>query len=123
MARIRGKNTVPEVAVRRLVHRLGYRFRLHRRDLPGSPDLAFISRRKVIFVHGCFWHRHSACKLASTPRTRRSFWEGKFKANIARDARNISELQALGWRVLIVWQCEVGGPALRAKLVRFLSEQ
>lgn len=106
MSRVRGKDTAPEMVVRRLVHALGYRFRLHRKDLPGSPDLVFPGRRVVVFVHGCFWHRHEGCRLASTPKSNEAFWEAKFGRNVERDARKERELRALGWRVLVVWQCE-----------------
>ena len=88
MARIRSKNTKPELQVRRLLHGLGYRFRLHRRDLPGSPDVVFAARRKIVFVHGCFWHGHKNCKVANRPKSRRSFWSAKFKRNRERDAMN-----------------------------------
>jgi len=108
MARIRSKNTEPERLVRSMLHRLGYRYRLHRRDLPGTPDLAFPSRRKVILVHGCFWHGHAGCKRATTPVTRPEFWRAKFAANRARDARTEAALAALGWSVMTVWECEVG---------------
>lgn len=106
MSRVRGKDTKPELSVRRIAHSLGLRFRLHRRDLPGKPDLVFPKYRLAIFVHGCFWHRHSGCKLASTPKTRTEFWEGKFAANEARDAASIAGLEALDWRVLVIWECE-----------------
>jgi len=106
MRRVQGKHTKPEIAVRRVAHALGYRFRLHRRDLPGRPDIVFASRRKVIFVHGCFWHRHSECRRASTPTTRRDFWEAKFARNVARDTRKERELREAGWGVLVIWECE-----------------
>ena len=107
MARVAGKNTNPELMVRKAAHSLGYRYRLHRRDLPGSPDLVFPGKKKVIFVHGCFWHRHKACRKATTPRTRRDFWQAKFDANVARDARNVRKLKALGWGVLVLWECAI----------------
>lgn len=106
MSRIRGRDTKPELVVRRLAHALGYRFRLHRKDLPGSPDLVFPSRRQAIFVHGCFWHRHSGCSKTTTPKTRADFWNKKFEANKERDARQHAELAAMGWDVLVVWECE-----------------
>ncbi|MDG5750476.1 DNA mismatch endonuclease Vsr [Qipengyuania sp. XHP0211] len=108
MARVRGKDTKPELRVRRLVHRMGYRYRLHRRSLPGSPDLVFGPRRKVIFVHGCFWHRHEApsCKLARIPKSRVEFWVAKLEGNRERDERNIAKLRKLGWDVLVIWECE-----------------
>lgn len=107
MARIRGKNTRPELAVRSLAHRLGYRFRLHRRDLPGTPDLVFPGRRKVVFVHGCFWHRHSGCKRAAMPTDRQTYWQAKFDGNVERDIRKEIQLMAAGWEVLVIWECEI----------------
>lgn len=122
MARIRGKDTKPEIAVRSLLHRLGYRFRLHGRHLPGTPDIVFSSRRKVIFVHGCFWHRHPGCKYAYTPRSRSDFWETKFARNTERDIRDQARLATLGWSVLIVWECETREPdCLTQRLVEFLE--
>lgn len=106
MARIRGRDTAPELAVRRVAHRMGLRFRLHRRDLPGRPDLVFPKHRLVVFVHGCFWHRHEGCWKSSTPKSRTSFWIEKFAANVDRDLRQQAALKALGWRVLVIWQCE-----------------
>jgi len=106
MSGIRGKNTQPELIVRSLVHRLGLRFRLHGKGLPGRPDLVLSRHRTVILVHGCFWHRHS-CGLAAVPRTRPEFWAAKFDANVRRDARNKAALEALGWRIVEVWECEV----------------
>ncbi|MBP0579593.1 DNA mismatch endonuclease Vsr [Labrys sp. LIt4] len=106
MSRIKGKDTRPELAVRRAAHTLGYRFRLHRRDLPGSPDLVFPGRRKVIFVHGCYWHRHPGCRFATTPGSNVEFWTDKFNRNIARDAAAIAALEGQGWRPLVLWECE-----------------
>jgi DNA mismatch endonuclease (patch repair protein) len=106
MRRIPGKGTKPEIAVRKVAHRLGYRFRLHRRDLPGSPDLVFPRRKVALFVHGCFWHRHAACRFAYTPKSNIEFWQTKLKKNVARDARAQEELKWLGWRVAIIWECE-----------------
>lgn len=117
MARIRGKNTRPEMIVRCLVHRMGRRFRLHRGDLPGRPDLVFPAARIALFVHGCFWHRHPGCRLSSMPKTRVDFWRSKFEANIARDERVQAELRAAGWRVAVVWECETRDlPRLEARL-------
>lgn len=107
MARVRGKDTAPELRVRRIAHRMGLRFRLHRKDLPGRPDLVFPKYRAAVFVHGCFWHRHARCPRASTPATRVEFWQAKFEANKARDRRQIQALQELGWRVLTIWECEL----------------
>ena len=106
MSRIKGRDTVPEVVVRRVAHRLGFRFRLYRKDLPGRPDLVFPRYRAVVFVHGCFWHRHEGCRYAYTPRTRVRFWMGKFSENMARDRRTAQALLTLGWRILIIWECE-----------------
>lgn len=107
MRLIRSKDTKPELAVRRALFALGYRYRLHAAQLPGKPDMAFPSRRKAIFIHGCFWHRHSGCKKTRTPKTRLEYWEPKFAANVARDARNQAALRAEGWRFLVVWECEL----------------
>lgn len=124
MSRVRSKDTGPEFRVRRVAHALGYRYRLHRRDLPGKPDLVFPGRRKVIFVHGCFWHRHTdpACKLARLPKSRLDFWLPKLQGNRERDLRNQQALRAMGWEVLVVWECELGErAALEYKLRRFLD--
>jgi len=107
MSRIRGRDTGPEVAVRQTLHRLGYRFRLHRRDLPGRPDIALPKYRTVVFVQGCFWHRHSGCRYAYTPKTRTEFWGKKFQDTVVRDSNNRQLLQCAGWNVLYVWECEV----------------
>lgn len=105
MGRVAAKNTKPEMIVRRTAHALGFRFRLHRRDLPGRPDLAFPSHRKAIFVHGCFWHRHD-CRKATTPKTNVKFWQNKFSQNIERDRRALTELAGRGWETLVIWECE-----------------
>lgn len=105
MSGIRGKNTRPEILVRCGLHAQGFRFRLHRKDLPGSPDIVLPRRRAVVLVHGCFWHRHHDCSYATHPKTRPVFWQEKFAANVARDARNTARLEALGWRVATVWEC------------------
>lgn len=106
MARIKGKNTKPELTVRRALHSLGYRFRLHRGDLPGRPDIVLPRHKTAIFIHGCFWHRHPGCSKASTPKTRTDFWRAKFETNVDRDRRNIQALRDAGWQVLIAWECE-----------------
>ena len=110
MSRVRGKDTKPEMIVRRLVHAMGYRYRLHDRRLPGSADLVFRSRRKVIFVHGCFWHRHPdpACRLARMPKSRQDFWWTKLEGNRERDERNREALARTGWLQMVVWECECG---------------
>jgi DNA mismatch endonuclease, patch repair protein len=107
MAAVRSWDTAPEMAVRRVVHGLGYRYRLHVQTLPGKPDLVFPSRRKVIFVHGCFWHRHARCRYTTSPKTRTEFWQDKFSTNVARDRRVRRELKKLGWSILTIWQCEL----------------
>lgn len=104
MSRIGGKNTTPEVRVRKAAHALGLRFRLHLKELPGTPDIVFPKRRLALFVHGCFWHRHSGCRKATAPSS--EFWAKKFALNVARDLRVASELKKLGWRVVTIWECE-----------------
>lgn len=108
MARIRSKDTKPEMRVRRLVHGMGYRYRLHAKDLPGRPDLVFRPRRKAIFVHGCFWHRHEGCSRNRSPKSpeRRDYWRMKLNGNVQRDRRNIDALKRMGWRSLVIWECE-----------------
>lgn len=109
MAAVRSKNTKPEMVLRRALHRMGFRYSLHRRDLPGKPDLVFASRRTVVFVNGCFWHGHS-CPAGALPKTRRDFWEAKIKTNRCRDQRNLDELNAKGWRAITVWECALRDP-------------
>lgn len=122
MSHVRGKNTKPELAVRRLLHGLGYRYRLHRRDLPGSPDVVLSSKRAVVFVHGCFWHRHEGCRRTTDPKTRPEFWQAKFDRNVRRDADVQARLEASGWRVVVVWECETARPEiLRERLVGALG--
>lgn len=122
MSRVRAKNSRPEMLVRRLVFAEGYRYRLHDRRLPGCPDLVFKSRRKVIFVHGCFWHRHSNCALARMPKSRLDFWEPKLNANKERDARNKKLLAKDGWKVLTIWECELRDTGwLKRTIGRFLG--
>jgi DNA mismatch endonuclease (patch repair protein) len=106
MAKVGPRNTKPELIVRRLLHKYGYRYRLHKKSLPGSPDIVFSSRKKIIFVHGCFWHRHDGCKMTTTPSIRKKFWEDKFAANIHRDIKNIQVLKDMGWKSLVVWECQ-----------------
>ena len=121
MARIQGRDTVPEVVVRRTAHRLGFRFRLYRKDLPGRPDLVFPRYRAVVFVHGCFWHRHDGCRFAYNPRSRVRFWTDKFRQNVARDHRTEVALRSLRWRVLVIWECETRDDSVVAgRLERFL---
>lgn len=123
MAAIRSKNTKPELIVRSLAHRLGYRFRLHAKDLPGNPDLVFLSRKKVIFVHGCFWHQHSSakCRDGRMPKSNRSYWKPKLLKNVERDKRSLAALRALKWKMLVVWECETKNPDRVARvLTKFL---
>ena len=112
MARVRGKDTGPELRVRKVAHALGLRFRLHRTDLPGTPDLVIPRHRLAVFVHGCFWHRHEGCTRASTPTTRADFWRAKFAATVERDSRAILNLEQLGWRTLVLWECSLKSPAV-----------
>ncbi len=124
MASVRSKHTKPELIVRAMLHAMGYRYRLHRRDLPGRPDIVFPSRRKVIDVRGCFWHRHPdpACPNAVLPRTRTEFWRQKLAANVARDERNVRCLVDLGWDTLVLWECQLSDTAaLEGRLVGFLG--
>lgn len=107
MSRIKGSNTGPERIVRSILHRMGYRFRLHRKDLPGKPDITLPKHKSVIFVHGCFWHRHKGCKDATLPKTRRSFWRNKLEGNAARDRVKERALRVLGWKVIVLWECEI----------------
>lgn len=123
MSAIRGRNTKPELVVRRLLHSLGYRFRLHRETLPGKPDIVLPKYRTVIFVNGCFWHRHAGCRYATFPSTNAVFWQKKFRQNVERDGRNYELLKKLGWNVVIVWECELkqaSGNVLAEKLKSLL---
>jgi len=118
----RGKDTKPEIAIRRLVHHMGYRYRLHRTDLPGSPDLTFGARKKVIFVHGCFWHAHGCAVGGQGVQTRASYWAAKFARNRKRDGRVLAELAALGWSTLVIWECELRNKmVLETRINAFLS--
>ena len=110
MSQIRGRDTAPEKQVRSVLHRGGYRFRLHSRRLPGHPDVVLPKYRTVVFVHGCFWHRHNGCRFAYAPKSRVAFWNAKFQSNVERDRRNARELRGLGWKVVTIWECEAGRP-------------
>ncbi len=122
MSRIRGRNTGPELRVRSITHRLGFRFSIRRIDLPGKPDIVLPSHRTVIFVHGCFWHRHKGCTNSVVPKTRREFWLNKLDSNVLRDRRNAKALKDLGWRVLVVWECELEDEAkLRRRIMKVLD--
>jgi DNA mismatch endonuclease (patch repair protein) len=122
MSRIRKTGSKPEVQVRQLAHLLGYRFRINRRDLPGTPDIVFPSRRKTIFVHGCFWHQHEGCRLANKPRTRTDYWLPKLIHNVERDRKVNASLRELGWDVLVIWECEINDrDAIAQRLRDFLE--
>lgn len=121
MGRVGGKNTKPEMIVRRAAHKLGYRFRLHRKDLPGRPDIVFPALRKAIFVHGCFWHRHD-CRKATTPKANGEFWQEKFRQNVERDRKSLSELASRGWDAMVIWGCETDDlQMLNEKIFAFLG--
>lgn len=124
MRQIRSKNTKPEVLLRSLLHKAGYRFRLHRKELPGKPDIVFPGRRKTIFVHGCFWHQHPGCREGRLPGTRQDYWKPKLERNVERDAAAIQQLRKLGWQVLTVWECEIenAGP-VKDQLWAFLESE
>jgi DNA mismatch endonuclease (patch repair protein) len=124
MGRVRNKDTKPEMAVRRLVHRMGYRYRLHRRDLPGNPDLVFPNRGKIIFVHGCFWHRHGTCKFTRWPKSKLEFWKPKLEENHRRDRENQRALRGMGWRTLVIWECQLDKlERLESKIRAFLESE
>lgn len=121
MSRIKGRDTTPELFVRRMIYAMGYRYRLCRKDLPGKPDIVFGPRKKVVFVHGCYWHGHK-CKKGRLPKSHVSYWQQKIEANKARDRRNVKELKALGWDVLTIWQCQLKKPlAVRKRIVDYLG--
>lgn len=122
MALVRGKNTGPELKVRKMIYAAGYRYRIHVKGLPGRPDLVFAGRRKVIFVHGCFWHRHEGCSLARIPKSHVEFWSEKLEGNKARDLRNLQELKEMGWSTLTIWECELNNmDALMKRVYLFLG--
>lgn len=122
MRAVKGKDTKPEMTVRRLAHALGYRFRLHRKDLPGKPDLVFPGRRKVIFVHGCFWHGHDCARGSRQPKQNAEYWRAKIRRNVERDAASLQALEAKGWQALVIWECEMKDrEALADRLKAFLG--
>lgn len=122
MRRVTAKDTGPEMIVRRLIHGAGYRYRLHRADLPGKPDLVFPGRKKVIFVHGCFWHQHPGCKAADRPASNRDYWDKKLDRTVIRDRTNLAKLKEMGWRVLVVWECTIKDrEELARRLIGFLE--
>ena len=123
MSRVKGCDTKPEILVRSIVHRMGLRFRVHRRDLPGNPDIVLPRHAKVIFVHGCFWHGHKECPRSKRPTTNKDFWNRKLDRNVERDKRFRRKLQSIGWKVLVLWQCEIRKPEkLMGRLERFLHD-
>ncbi|MBS7473692.1 DNA mismatch endonuclease Vsr [Pseudomonas syringae] len=123
MSRIRSRDTAPELAVRKVLYRMGYRYRLHSAIVPGKPDIVLTKFKSVIFVHGCFWHRHSGCKFAYTPKSREEFWTKKFEANVRRDEVVKNQLSGLGWRILIIWECETkSSDIIENRLRGFLGE-
>lgn len=121
MAAIRGRDTGPEMALRRALFGMGYRFRVHVKELPGRPDVVFLGRRKAVFVHGCFWHRHEGCRNSVLPRARRDWWAAKLSANADRDARNLARLADGGWQTLVVWECELASPGTVEQVSAFLG--
>lgn len=122
MARVKGKNTRPELLVRKMVFAAGYHYRIHVKDLPGCPDLIFPGKRKVIFVHGCFWHRHEGCKSARMPKSRIDFWSAKLNGNKLRDTRTYDALLGAGWQVMVVWECDLRHPEAVAKAIKIFLD-
>src|SRR5574337_1165183 len=120
MAAIAGKNTSPELRVRKLLHSLGYRYKIHMRELPGRPDIVFTRRRKIVDIRGCFWHRHPGCHMAATPTIRKEFWERKLAGTVDRDERNSRALELAGWKVFVVWECQLNDVDIAARLRAFL---
>lgn len=124
MRAVRGRDTAPEIRVRQIAHRLGYRFRLHRADLPGKPDLVFPRLRRVVFVHGCFWHQHQGCRKGRVPKSNIDFWKSKLTRNVQRDSENMAALKKSGWKALVVWECEtMNEEKLAMQLKRFLCHR
>jgi len=123
MSRIKAKDTKPELIVRSLIHKMGYRFRIHRKDLPGKPDIVLPKYKTVIFVHGCFWHRHQGCKRAATPKSRVKYWEDKFAGNLKRDKNHQKQLKEMGWKVHVIWECEVKNNigTVKKKIQKFIQ--
>lgn len=121
MALVRGRDTKPEMRVRKAIHAAGLRYRLHDRRLPGAPDVVFPSRRVALFVHGCFWHRHPGCSAARLPKSRLEFWEPKLTGNVERDKRNRAALESAGWEVMVIWECETRDPKMIARLVKSIK--
>jgi DNA mismatch endonuclease (patch repair protein) len=123
MARVAHKDSAPELLVRKAAHQIGLRFRLHRKDLPGTPDVIFPSRRVAVFVHGCFWHRHRGCRRATEPQARADYWRAKFQRNVARDREAKDALEKLGWHVITIWECEIYDPEKLAERLEEISSQ
>ena len=123
MSRIKGKDTKPELVVRSILHKMGYRFRLHRKDLPGTPDIVLPKYKTVIFLHGCFWHRHKGCKYAYTPKSRVKFWKDKFAETVKRDKQHLKQLKENGWEVFIVWECETKNMNKLKKIINKISQE
>lgn len=124
MSNIKGKNTRPETDLRKALHALGFRYKLHDKKLPGRPDIVMPKWKTAVFVHGCFWHRHDGCRYASQPKTRPDFWDAKFALNVARDRRNLKALEEAGWRSIVVWECEIkqiGADTIASRILQFLS--
>ena len=124
MSRIKGKNTQPEIAVRKMIYKMGYRYRLHRKDLPGKPDIVFGPMNLALFVNGCFWHRHGNCKYAYNPKTRKNFWNKKFTDTIKRDVKNRIDLERLGWQSAVIWECEtLDQDVLRKRIMKIINNE
>ena len=124
MSRIKGKNTQPEIAVRKMIYKMGYRYRLHRKDLPGKPDIVFGPMNLALFVNGCFWHRHGNCKYAYNPKTRKNFWNKKFTDTIKRDVKNRIDLKRLGWQSAVIWECEtLDQDVLRKRIMKIINNE
>jgi len=117
MSRVKGKNTKPELVVRSFLHNNGYRFRLHRKDLPGKPDIVLPKYNTVVFIHGCFWHQHKNCKRATIPKTNKKYWIPKLQKNIENDKRYTKELKSLGWKIIILWECQINRNRFEKKLI------
>jgi DNA mismatch endonuclease (patch repair protein) len=123
MAQVKGKDTSPEMNVRRLLHSMGYRFRLHRKDLPGNPDIVLPKHKKVIFVHGCFWHGHKGCPRSKRPSTNVEFWNNKLSGNIERDRKNLAALRKLGWKPYVIWECQAKDAVGLTRMIRKFFEK
>lgn len=123
MSKISGKNTKPEMTLRKLLHGLGYRYSLHRKDLPGNPDMILTKYRTAVFINGCFWHGHKNCKASKLPTTRQKFWEKKISDNVDRDKKNTKKLKSMGWKVIIVWQCQLRNQILQEKTIKRITKE